>query len=801
MTLLSFIPARCWIAPLIPSAMYSSGATIFPVCPTCQSFGAHPASTAARDAPIAAFSRSASSSTSRKFSCALIPRPAETITRASVSSGRSDFVSCRETNAVPPASAVTATFSTGAFAPPIAAASNAVCRTVNRSGLADRDTVPIAFPAYIGRFTRSASPSFSRPTMSLARGASSIPDRRGMKSFPNVEAGANTAPYPFAFTTCATAPAYVTARYFANPDPSPSRTLRTPVPAATSATAPTPSPRTSASTSPPMRPDSALAADTTDSVFFLKTPSWCSTTTSMSPMGILLKNLRLGFQLRHQLRDIRHPAASRALFRRGVRENLHPRRRVHAQRCQRNDLQLLLLRLHDPGERRVPRLVQPQVRGHHRRERHLDRLQPAVDLAGHVRLFIVRGEFNLRREGRLRPPEHRREDLPHLVVVVVHRLLAHQHQLGLFVGDDLRQHFRHRQRIEVRPRLDQHRAVRAHRQRRAHLLLALLRADGHDDHFAGQLLPDPQRLLDRDLAKRVHDHLDVVQDDPAPVPLDLDLLVGVGDRLDGDQDLHVAPPMEFNASNAITYRKRMSKARMNDGSILGGAGKGRIDRREEKRDPRSRHGRTEASRHSPREVGHPVEKVHRPARDPLLVNLVDDAQESHKDRRPRNGHRRSLAGLPAPQGEQEPRDAVKAEVGDLVRPRKRGAERRVRDRRQRECERHPPRQHRKIQSPARHLRRGPFGRTSDRRTTGTRPTGPPATTVRCRCTSAPWRAAPPRKGPAGRRPAPPGSSRRRWRTAGRVRGGRGRTSSISRPSRRRTPAPASPRAAASRRTG
>ncbi|MBP2686893.1 MAG: hypothetical protein H6Q81_1798 [Deltaproteobacteria bacterium] len=131
----------------------------------------------------------------------------------------------------------------------------------------------MAFPAYIGRFTRKTSPSFSSPTMSLASGASSSPDSRGMKSFPNVEAGANTAPYPFAFTTCATAAAYVTARYFANAAPSPSRTFRTPVPATTSATAATPSPRTSASTPPPANPDRALAAVTTDRVFFLKTPS------------------------------------------------------------------------------------------------------------------------------------------------------------------------------------------------------------------------------------------------------------------------------------------------------------------------------------------------------------------------------------------------------------------------------------------------------------------------------------------------------------------------------------------------
>jgi hypothetical protein len=32
-TLLSFMPARCWMAPLMPQAMYSCGATILPVWP------------------------------------------------------------------------------------------------------------------------------------------------------------------------------------------------------------------------------------------------------------------------------------------------------------------------------------------------------------------------------------------------------------------------------------------------------------------------------------------------------------------------------------------------------------------------------------------------------------------------------------------------------------------------------------------------------------------------------------------------------------------------------------------------
>ena len=54
MNLESFIPAKCCIAPDIPTAIYKSGATIFPVCPTCQSLGTNPASTAARLAPIAA---------------------------------------------------------------------------------------------------------------------------------------------------------------------------------------------------------------------------------------------------------------------------------------------------------------------------------------------------------------------------------------------------------------------------------------------------------------------------------------------------------------------------------------------------------------------------------------------------------------------------------------------------------------------------------------------------------------------------------------------------------------------------
>src|SRR5690349_11215308 len=82
------MPARCWIAPEIPEAMYSCGDTLLPVWPTWLVCGYQPASTAARDAPTAAPRESARASMTAKFSEPLTPRPPETTIAASVSSGR-----------------------------------------------------------------------------------------------------------------------------------------------------------------------------------------------------------------------------------------------------------------------------------------------------------------------------------------------------------------------------------------------------------------------------------------------------------------------------------------------------------------------------------------------------------------------------------------------------------------------------------------------------------------------------------------------------------------------------------------
>src|ERR1051326_8154133 len=135
------------MAPDIPIAMYRSGATTFPVCPTWQSLGAYPESTAAREAPIAAPSRSASGSNTL-LNSSLEPnaRPPETTTLADVSSGRveADLFSetYREATGVAPTSNCTILPD-----PPLAACSKLDARTVASILLSDDLIVSIALPA------------------------------------------------------------------------------------------------------------------------------------------------------------------------------------------------------------------------------------------------------------------------------------------------------------------------------------------------------------------------------------------------------------------------------------------------------------------------------------------------------------------------------------------------------------------------------------------------------------------------------------------------------------------------------
>src|SRR6185436_12707212 len=77
------MPTLCWIAPEIPAARYSFGATVLPVWPICAAYGYQPASTTARVAATAPPSASASDSQSSKPSAFPSPRPPATRTSAS----------------------------------------------------------------------------------------------------------------------------------------------------------------------------------------------------------------------------------------------------------------------------------------------------------------------------------------------------------------------------------------------------------------------------------------------------------------------------------------------------------------------------------------------------------------------------------------------------------------------------------------------------------------------------------------------------------------------------------------------
>mmetsp|Transcript_11714 Transcript_11714/g.43657 ORF Transcript_11714/g.43657 Transcript_11714/m.43657 type:complete len:205 (+) Transcript_11714:230-844(+) len=180
MVLESFIPLRCWIAPLMPTAMYRSGATTLPVWPTCNSLGTKPASTAARDAPTAPPSLSASCSSIAKLSPDFIPRPPETTTRALPSSGLSELDLASETKLLRPASAASAaaTSSTTASPPSSAHFSKLVPRISSTFTASLLRILASALPAYMGR-VKVSSPWIC--ITSVTGATSNLAAKRGTK--------------------------------------------------------------------------------------------------------------------------------------------------------------------------------------------------------------------------------------------------------------------------------------------------------------------------------------------------------------------------------------------------------------------------------------------------------------------------------------------------------------------------------------------------------------------------------------------------------------------------------------------
>ncbi len=77
-------PAKCWIAPEIPIAIYKFGLIVIPVCPTCSLCGLQCISLTGFEQAVAAPNALAKSSTKCQFSGPFKPRPPLITNSASV---------------------------------------------------------------------------------------------------------------------------------------------------------------------------------------------------------------------------------------------------------------------------------------------------------------------------------------------------------------------------------------------------------------------------------------------------------------------------------------------------------------------------------------------------------------------------------------------------------------------------------------------------------------------------------------------------------------------------------------------
>src|SRR5258705_10584218 len=113
------------------------------------------------------------------------------------------------------------------------------------------------------------------------------------------------------------------------------------------------------------------------------------------------ENPRFGLELRNKFGDVLYLDASLAAGRFSGLEHFEMRREIDAVIGRALVVDRLLLRLHDVGQRRVARLVQPQIGGDDRWSLQLHGLQAAVDLARDLEIGAV--DFELGSKSRLRP--------------------------------------------------------------------------------------------------------------------------------------------------------------------------------------------------------------------------------------------------------------------------------------------------------------------------------------------------------------------------------------------------------------
>src|SRR5207237_8380837 len=111
--------------------------------------------------------------------------------------------------------------------------------------------------------------------------------------------------------------------------------------------------------------------------------------------------------------------------------------RVDAERTDRSLGDVLLLRLHDPGERRVPGLLLALVHRRERRKRRLPDLVTALDLAPELDSAVDRNDLRDRRH--VRPPQKLSEGRADETLIVIGRLRSAGPEVRLRFLDHLRE--------------------------------------------------------------------------------------------------------------------------------------------------------------------------------------------------------------------------------------------------------------------------------------------------------------------------------------------------------------------------
>ena len=227
---------------------------------------------------------------------------------------------------------------------------------------------------------------------------------------------------------------------------------------------------------------------------------------------------------------------------------------VHADVARRLRLHRLLLRAHDPLQRRVARLVDALDHRHDRGQRALhDRVAALLLAVDRDRRAVDVHLLGVRQAGQLQVLGHR---LRNERRARVGRLGSHEHQVELHAAERLRQHLRRGHRVgAVQARVaHQDAAVGAERQRLAdRVLLGALGPHGQHRDLAAVLLLQAERLFDRVFVDRVDDAVDRLAVEGKVLWIE-DLVRGrIRHSLDAHDDVHESSTMSGRAPAARRF--------------------------------------------------------------------------------------------------------------------------------------------------------------------------------------------------------------------------------------------------------